>query len=420
MLSKAVNVMLIDDDKDNYILIRDLLSSIKWDDYSLDWVNTYSAGLEAIISERYDVYLFDYRLGERNGIERLKQMTQQSKKASIILLASQDDKQIAMTTMKIDTVDFLIKSEMTAPLLECSIHYAVEHKKTEGVFCRKKKLEAIGTLASGIAHEINTPIHFIGCNMEFIENGIKKLLDVIYGYRNIMESSCSYSMGQKMLESMEIIEKQAKLQKLEKELPLAIQQSQEGVNRVASIISAMKDFSYTGSEEMLEEDINKAIESTITISRNEWKYVADLKSEFDPVLPRVNCYIGDIKQVVLNLIVNAAHAISDCIDKEKSEKGLITVKTSKLDNHVLISVSDTGSGIPEAVRNKIFLPFFTTKVGKGTGQGLSIAYTMIVEKHKGELTFQSEIGKGTTFLIELPIEGNIEGNTACEVKNDRA
>jgi signal transduction histidine kinase len=167
---------------------------------------------------------------------------------------------------------------------------------------------------------------------------------------------------------------------------------------------------------MAQADLNQAIASTLVIASNEYKYVAEVETQFGE-LPLVNCYAGEVNQVVLNLIVNAAHAIGDVVKSRASEgapaKGLITVRTRVLDNAVEIAISDTGNGIPVEVRQRIFDPFFTTKeVGKGTGQGLAIARNVVVDKHHGTLHFDTEIGKGTTFYIRLPIDGPAGSETA--------
>jgi len=165
----------------------------------------------------------------------------------------------------------------------------------------------------------------------------------------------------------------------------------------------MKEFSHPDSAEKTATNLNKAIESTVTVARNEWKYVAELVMGLDPALPPVVCYPGDINQVVLNLIVNAAHAIKEKI--KEGEKGRIIVGTRRLDGCVQISVADTGTGIAEAIRGRVFDPFFTTKeVGKGTGQGLAMAYAVIVKKHGGKIWFESKVGEGTTFFVSLPTE----------------
>lgn len=167
----------------------------------------------------------------------------------------------------------------------------------------------------------------------------------------------------------------------------------------------MKDFSHPG-DEMESVDVNAAIESTVTVARNEWKYVAELELKLDPDLPRVVCVPSAINQVILNLVVNAAHAIGDKIRDQRDEKGRIRISTGVRGNQVRIEVSDTGCGMPKHVRDRAFDPFFTTKeVGKGTGQGLAIAHSVITERHSGTIKVSSEPDQGTTFTIRLPIEG---------------
>jgi signal transduction histidine kinase len=187
------------------------------------------------------------------------------------------------------------------------------------------------------------------------------------------------------------------------EIPKAIEQTLEGIARVSKIVSAMKEFSHPGTKEKIPLDINHAIESTITVASSEWKYVADLETDLDPKLPLISCLPGEFNQVILNLIVNAAHAIADVISKGGSEKGVIKIQTRFTDNSAEIRIQDSGTGIPEKVQARIFDPFFTTKeIGKGTGQGLAIARSVVVDKHGGTLHFETEDGKGTTFIIRLP------------------
>jgi signal transduction histidine kinase len=183
---------------------------------------------------------------------------------------------------------------------------------------------------------------------------------------------------------------------------------QEGVDRVATIVRAMKRFSHPGPAEKIPTDIHQLIESTILVSRNEWKYVADLTTEFDAEMPPVPCIAGEFNQVLLNLIMNATHAIADVV-KESGGKGAIRISTRRNGDFAEIRVSDTGGGIPVGIRSKVFDPFFTTKaVGKGTGQGLAIAHSVIVRKHRGTIRFDSETGKGATFVIQLPLEEGTE------------
>jgi signal transduction histidine kinase len=189
-----------------------------------------------------------------------------------------------------------------------------------------------------------------------------------------------------------------------KEVPQAFTEVIDGINRVAEIVQAMKSFSHPGTQQKTAIDLNKAIFDTITVSRHEWQRIAEIKTDLAPDLPLVPCLLGEFNQVILNLIVNAAHAIGDVVGANHDNKGTITIRSSYDESWVRVEVCDTGAGIPVAIQRRIFDPFFTTKeVGKGTGQGLAIAHNIIVNKHEGNLTFETQNKKGTTFYIDLPL-----------------
>jgi PAS domain S-box-containing protein len=267
-----------------------------------------------------------------------------------------------------------------------------------------QKLESIGQLAAGIAHEINTPIQYVGDNTRFLNEAFKDLFTLLEKCKDLLEANKSGEVTGDLLEQVETAAREADLDYLVDEIPTAISQSLEGVERVAKIVRAMKDFSHPGTAEKQAVDLNKAIENTITVARNEWKYVAQMVTDLDPSLPLVPCRPDEFNQVILNIIVNAAHAIAEVVGREPTEKGTIGVKTCRNGDWVEISISDTGGGIPEEIRSRIFDPFFTTKeVGKGTGQGLAISHSVIVDKHGGAIDFETEPGQGTTFLIRLPV-----------------
>lgn len=279
-----------------------------------------------------------------------------------------------------------------------------EKQLLEQQLLQAQKLESIGQLAAGVAHEINTPMQFLSDNTRFLDEAfgdLQKVLDVCSEQlRNALQEN---EGGQKIQAIMEEVD----VTYLTEEIPKAISQSLEGIDRVVTIVRAMKEFSHPGVEGKTSIDINKAIESTVTVSRNEWKYVAELEMELAPQLPMVSCFAGSVNQVMLNLIVNAAQAIAEVVRDGANEKGSIRIRTREDGNCVEIRITDTGTGIPEHVRDKIFDPFFTTKtVGKGTGQGLSLVHTVIVEKHGGTLNVETEVGKGTTFIIRLPLANN--------------
>lgn len=282
-------------------------------------------------------------------------------------------------------------------------------RRLESQLAQAQKLESVGQLAAGVAHEINTPVQYVGDNARFLAEAFADLDELIGLYQRLLGHCRDGSCPADLLPTIESKIEEMDLDFLREEAPQAIRQSIEGAERVASIVRAMKEFSHPGSQEKQAVDLNHAIENTITVSRNEWKYVAEVETRLDRTLPLVTCLPGEINQVVLNLIVNAAHAIQDVqgkrLDRESSaERGKITISTARSGDHVEIRVSDTGTGIPAHARSRVFDPFFTTKaVGQGTGQGLAIAYAVVVEKHGGTIGFETAEGRGTTFVVRLPL-----------------
>jgi len=280
----------------------------------------------------------------------------------------------------------------------------IELQETQSQLIQSEKLASIGQLAAGIAHEINTPTQYVGDNTRFLQESFTDILNLLEQYRTLLETARDGDVPEQMIEEVEDALDEVDIDFLSEEIPLAIEQSLEGIDRVANIVRAMKEFSHPGVTEKAAIEINRAIENTITVAHNEWKYVAEVETDFSPDLPLVPCLPGEFNGVILNIIVNAAHAIADIVEDGSEEKGKITVSTHHDGDWVEIRISDTGMGIPEEIRSKIFDPFFTTKdVGKGTGQGLSISHNVVVEKHGGTINFETETGKGTTFIIRLPI-----------------
>jgi signal transduction histidine kinase len=269
-----------------------------------------------------------------------------------------------------------------------------------------QKLESVGRLAAGVAHEINTPVQFVSDNVQFVSRSMTDIAAAIQAYRNLRHAVQSAVDIEEAARLADEADKAADLDYIMQNAPLALESSIEGLGRIATIVRSMKEFAHPDQAQKTFADLNQAIRSTLVIAHNEYKYVAELNTEFGE-LPPVECYLGEINQVILNLLVNAAHAISDVV-KDTGNLGKLTVCTRLVGDGVEISIGDTGTGIPESARENIFDPFFTTKeVGKGTGQGLAIARSVVVNKHGGTLRFETECGKGTTFFIRLPIDGRV-------------
>jgi signal transduction histidine kinase len=277
-----------------------------------------------------------------------------------------------------------------------------------------QKLESIGRLAAGVAHEINTPVQFVSDNVQFMRTSMADIEAVIRAYRALQHAAQSGGDVAAAARLAGDAEQAADLDYLMENAPLAVGSAIDGLARIATIVRSMKEFAHPDQAQKSFADLNQAIQSTLVIAHNEYKYVAEIETDFG-ALPPVLCFPGEINQVILNLLVNASHAISDVV-KDTGRLGKLSVRTRLDGDEIEISIGDTGTGIPEAVRNKIFDPFFTTKeVGKGTGQGLALAHNVIVKKHGGTLRFETECGKGTTFFIRLPIETSAAATSAEQV-----
>ena len=271
-----------------------------------------------------------------------------------------------------------------------------------------QKMESIGQLAAGVAHEMNTPIQYFGDNLRFIRDSFSDLFRVLKDYRNYFVHLGGTKLDSKSAQKLDLAWESADAEFLFKEIPKSIDQSIQGVSNLSQIVGAMKEFSHPGTNSKIPIDFNVVVENTLTIARSEWKYIADIELDLDPRLPQVSCLPDEIRQVLLNLIINACHAIEGK-GLVPEEKGCIQISTRLAEKGdqpmVELRVSDSGAGIPEGVRARIFEPFFTTKpVGKGTGQGLAIVHNVVVDKHSGQLHVESEQNVGTTFIVHLPVD----------------
>jgi signal transduction histidine kinase len=287
--------------------------------------------------------------------------------------------------------------------LEKRLH---ELATTKNQLVQAEKLQAVGQLAAGIAHEINTPAQFVGDGLHFLKEAYFSYKRLLGHYRSAVEALAleTTGAGQVLVSELRRIEEDIDLPYLDAEVPASFVTCMEGIFRISTIVESMKEFAQPEQREKSPADLNHALQATLAVARHEYGSVAEVTTEFGD-LPPVLCHVGDMNQVFLNLIVNASHAIGDVV-KKAGGMGTIRVRTSREDNLARIDIADSGCGIPEAIRNRVFDPFFTTKeVGKGTGQGLAIARSVVVTKHGGTLTFDSEVGKGTTFTIRLPIDG---------------
>lgn len=312
-----------------------------------------------------------------------------------------------LTAVRPDETTFPVEVSLAAANHSDGVAYVAfirdltEQRRLESKLNQAQKMESIGHMSTGIAHEINTPNQYIGDNVRFVSECWEPLSNLINGYRKTIDES-QPSDDQK--KEVSTLESKADLEFVMEEIPSALNQALEGVARVESIVRAMKEFAHPGGGQELGVSLNKIIENACLVSRNEWKYVSELTFELDPKLPTIHANAGELGQVVVNLVVNAAHAIKDSL--KDGSTGTIHIRTYEDGENIIFEVKDNGKGIPPEVRSRIFDPFFTTKgVGIGTGQGLAITHSVVVDRHHGEIELDSEIGVGTTFRIKLPLNG---------------
>jgi PAS domain S-box-containing protein len=272
---------------------------------------------------------------------------------------------------------------------------------------QSQKLEAIGSLAAGIAHEINTPIQFIGNNTHFLSHSFSELFTLVTDSFQAIERTVNETPHPALLEILRRRD-EADLPYLLKEIPNAISQSLDGIARVTDIVRAMREFSHPGTGTRSRVDVNRALEGALAVARSELRNVAEIVTDFESSLPAVECFPNEINQVFLNLLVNAAHAVADAKTMGRV-RGKITVTTRRKGGWIEVAIADNGTGIPESIRDHVFDSFFTTKpIGQGTGQGLAIARNTIENKHGGTLRFETHEGEGTTFFVSLPMEPSLK------------
>jgi len=264
-----------------------------------------------------------------------------------------------------------------------------------------QKLEGIGQLAAGVAHEINTPMQYVGDNIAFLVRAFAMTSEYIAASEAAVSEngSATFEEARATLESAKA---RLKLKFLLENSPKALQDAKSGIDHVSSIVRAMKSFAHVDEDQQAPGDINQAIRDTLVVAQNEYKSVAEVETDLGAI-PSVTCFLGRLNQVFLNLIVNAAHAIGDA---KPIAGGKIRIASRAENDNVILTFSDNGGGIPERIQHKVFDPFFTTKpVGKGTGQGLSLARGIVVDAHGGTLSFETSSGQGTVFSVRLPIGG---------------
>ena len=318
---------------------------------------------------------------------------------------------LRLNLIKRDRTRFPAEAQLSAltvggdPALLISARDLTERLRMEQDMRQAHRFEAVGQLAAGVAHEINTPMQYIGDNTSFLRTTVERLLGVVESFETLIGDCEAGSVTLSQVQECKKKLSSAKIPFLKKQAPVAIEQSLQGIAHVSSIIQGLKEFSHPGGEEKVTVDLNHVAKTAATVTRNEWRYHSTLDLIPKEGLPVILGHPQELGQMLINLIVNAAHAIESAHGaKEGPPQGRIVISTEEINGFVELQIKDNGAGIPEAIKNRVMDPFFTTKeVGKGTGQGLALAHNVVVEKHRGQLFFESEEGRGTTFFVRLPL-----------------
>ena len=324
------------------------------------------------------------------------------------------DAQGRMTHTMAIGADITTRRESQRKERELQEQLVAEMKERERILIELRtaqKLESVGRLAAGVAHEINTPIQYVGDSLYFLRSSVEDLTQLIDAYAAALNELKDHPRWNAAQQTVTSVADKIDLAFLLAEIPKAFERTFEGTDRVSGIVRAMKEFSHPDATEFSSADLNHALQTTLVVATNEYKYLANIRTEFAE-LPPVICNVGELNQVFLNMIVNAAHAIHDS-GKDVTTGGVISIRTAVVGEHAEITFNDNGCGIPQENLDKIYDPFFTTKeVGRGTGQGLAITRSIVMDKHGGEVHATSELGVGTQFVIRLPISGCRAGDIA--------
>lgn len=401
-----IKVLIVDDEAS----IRKIVArSLESEGYDLGFASDGEEAFEKLMESFFDIVITDIAMPRLDGIELIKRISDYFP-ADAIAMTGRVDHYSYDQIVGAGACDF-VQKPFTPDEIVLRVKRVLRERqlkedllKSHKELAQAQKLESLGQLSAGIAHEINTPIQYMADNVTFIKDGFQDLTGILHHLKSVYESVLDNSLTPSVLEQVRSGVDMENLEYMAEELPKAIDQTLEGIRSIRNIIRAMKDFSHPGKTGHVSADLNQCIKNAAIISKNEWKYIADLVLDLDETLPKLICNPGELNQAFLNLIVNASHAVADQLKSDSSPKGKIKIKTRKLDDEVEIAVSDTGTGISTEIQSQIFNPFFTTKaIGKGTGQGLAIARSIIVDRHQGKIEFETLQGKGTTFLIRLPL-----------------
>lgn len=418
-------ILCVDDMADILALLRQLLGQ---EGYEVVCAGSGSEALEIISSEPPDAILLDVMMPGIDGIEVCRRVKADEKLSCIpvILLTAKGADQDVIEGLDAGADDYVTKP-FKREVLAARVRSAVrvkrgydtiaemnarllaeigERKRREFELARAHRLESLGQLAAGIAHEINTPNQYVSHNLRFLEETFSGVEGVLRAVGLLLEADRNGRIDAQHLAGLRSTANEVDVSYVVREVPRAIRESRDGLRHVERIVRAMNDFSGHDARRKIQVDLPRTIENTLLVCRQAWKDVAEVTTDFDPALPPVWCVPGEFSELILNLVLNAVQAIAEAAREGEARKGRIAVRTRALPGWAEIRVEDNGTGIPEPIRSRVFDPFFTTReVGQAVGQGLTIAHAIVVTGHRGTIRFETETGRGTTFIVRLPMAG---------------
>ncbi len=427
--STPLSIMLVEDDQIQSGVLKKVITRFSGGEFEVTRCASIAQALEDLDKLEIHAVILDLELPDSSGLHTLNAICDPYPAVPIIIMTGTDNDSIALEALKLGAEDYIVKGRLDGLQLCRAIRHGIERKRTQqemknlqNMLQEERRLEALGAIASGIAHEINTPLQFIGTNLEFIKGVFDILEKILRETDDIPRIGRTSRDTCRKLRHMVTALTEERMMGLRREIPPSLDEAVEGIRRVKRIITAMNVFSRTAGPAKTPYDVNRAVRDALTITRHEWKHIAKTELYLDENLPPIPCYPEELSHCLLNLIVNACHAIEDVKKNgDSATQGVITISTMSNENDVEILVGDSGIGIPEDIQHRIFDPFFTTKaVGRGSGQGLSTLYQMIVRHMGGKVSFESYEGQGTLFKISLPItDTDLDTNTSTE-KRERS
>ncbi|OVE76076.1 hypothetical protein BVX97_02280 [bacterium E08(2017)] len=373
--------------------------------------------LEALKNPELSIVVTDLSLPDSQGVDTFKTIHQARPEIAVVILTGIRDEQFAIETVRCGAQDYLVKGRDNGTMIVRALRYAIERKRVDEEWRKlismreqERRLEALGSIASGLAHEISTPLQFVGNNISFMRRAYSKFEELLEKVDALILCKNEGANVEELEKEIATLIHDEKYEYLRSQTEKVLEETTEGIKRVHEITKAMRVFSRGVNHSKIRYDINRAVRDALTVSRNEWKDWADIRMNLDDGIPAVECEPGEVSQAILNLLTNASHSIKQVETRKRENggdphKGMIEVSTKDLDGYVEIEVTDSGDGIPEDIKPRIFEPFFTTKdVDSGTGQGLPIVHNIVVKKHGGRIDYETEIGKGTKFKLVLPVD----------------